>query len=95
MKKTLDIKFTYNEPRKVGDGGQTMGYVSASGGDIPDGWPKSLRGYDIYKWLVFYQSKEKELVKLHDEVGKLLTKHMLDIPKEILDEFHEIGIDLK
>ena len=56
---------------------------------------KTLEGYDIYKWLVFYQSKEKELVKLHDEVGKLLTKHMLDIPKEILDEFHEIGIDLR
>lgn len=95
MKETLDIKFTYNKPRKLRTGVHTVDYVSMSGGDIPDGWSKTLEGYDIYKWLVFYQSKEKELVKLYDDIGKLLTKHMLDIPKEILDEFHEIGIDLR
>ena len=95
MNKTLDIEFTYHKPRKIRNGVHIPDYVSVSGGDIPDGWSKSLEGYDIYKWLVFYQSKEKELVKLYDEVGKLLTKHMLDIPKEILDEFHEIGIDLE
>lgn len=95
MNKTLDIKFTYHKPCKIRAGVHTPDYVSISGGDIPDGWHKTLEGHDIYKWLVFYQSKEKELVELHNEIGKLLTKHMLDIPKEILDEFHDIGIDLK
>lgn len=95
MNKTLDIKFTYHKSRKIRDGVRTVDYVSVSGGDIPDGWEKNLEGHDIYKWLVFYQSKEKELAKLYNDVGKLLTKHMLDIPREVLDEFHEIGIDLR